>query len=52
MIIVLNALHHFPDPKEFLLNVHKLLVPGGILILDEMYIWHDMLGLPKVKRFN
>lgn len=47
MIIILNALHHFPDPKKFLLNVHKLLVSGGILILDEMYVWHDMLGLPK-----
>ena len=49
MIVVLNAMHHFPDPKKFLLDVDKFLAPGGILVIGEMYIWHDMLDLPKVR---
>ena len=49
MIVVLNAMHHFPDPKKFLLDLDKFLAPGGILVIGEMYIWHDMLDLPKVR---
>ena len=48
MIIMINTLHHISDPKQFLFDVKNLLLPGGILLLAEIYSWHEMLDLPKV----
>lgn len=48
MVVMLNTLHHIPNPKQFLSDVKNLLVPGGVLILAEIYSWHEMLDLPKV----
>ena len=50
-MIVSNTLHHLPDPKAFLTNVKDLIFPAGILVIIEIYHWHEMMDLPKVSAF-
>jgi putative 4-mercaptohistidine N1-methyltranferase len=47
MIVIINTLHHTPDPMKFLGDLKNLLVAGGIFVLVETYSWHEMLDLPK-----
>ena len=47
LIVLVNSLHHFPDPLLFLRNAKDLVVPDGIMVIIDLYFWHDMLDLPK-----
>ena len=36
-----NALHHLPNPMAFLDQVSDILVPGGILVIADFYLWTE-----------
>lgn len=46
-VFIGNALHHLPNPKAFLDQVPDIIVPGGILVIADFYIWTEE-HLPKV----
>ena len=48
LVVISNTLHHLPDPKEFLEQARDLVAPSGILVIAEIYHWHEMMDLPKV----
>lgn len=37
VVIVSNALHHFPSPAQFLHEAVRVLKPGGVMLLNEAY---------------
>ena len=40
-LFVGNALHHLPNPMAFLDQVSDILVPGGILVIADFYMWTE-----------
>ena len=40
-LFVGNALHHLPNPMAFLDQVPDILVPGGILVIADFYMWTE-----------
>lgn len=40
-VFVANTLHHLPVPMKFLDRVPHIIVPGGLLIIADFYIWSE-----------
>lgn len=40
-VFVANTLHHLPVPMKFLDRVPHIIVPGGLLVIADFYIWSE-----------
>ena len=46
-VFIANTLHHLPTPMTFLDRMPHIIVPGGLLVIADFYIWNED-HLPKV----
>lgn len=49
LVLIVNTLHHLPNPRQFLDEMKQRIVSNGLLVIVEMYNWDEMYKLPKVR---